>query len=221
MVIACIALTVALGGTSFAAVTLARNSVGTKQLKKNAVISSKVKNRSLLAADFKCGQLPRGAPGAPGAPGTIGPPGPFPDPLPAGQTVRGNYAIFEHSATAGLYLVNAFSYGFRLTAAPSPHYLNTGAPPTPECPGSVTAPSAAAGHLCVYEAGVSNFTNRRTCDPETAACLFASSNREGLAVAASVTSSGIAYVWGSWAVTAGATTGPSYAGLPRGGAFAK
>jgi hypothetical protein len=32
--------------------------VGTAQLKANAVISSKVKNHSLLAADFKPGQLP-------------------------------------------------------------------------------------------------------------------------------------------------------------------
>src|ERR671925_438088 len=81
-VIACIALTVALGGTSYAAVTLPRASVGTAQLKKNAVVSSKVKNRSLLAVDFKRGQLPRGAQGpqgpagATGATGATGPIGP-------------------------------------------------------------------------------------------------------------------------------------------------
>ena len=39
LVVACIALAIALGGTSYAAVTLPRNSVGTKQLKKNAVNS--------------------------------------------------------------------------------------------------------------------------------------------------------------------------------------
>jgi collagen triple helix repeat protein len=72
MVIACIALTVALGGTSYAAVTLPRGSVGTAQLKKNAVISAKVKNRSLLAVDFKLGQLPRGARGPQGLPGATG-----------------------------------------------------------------------------------------------------------------------------------------------------
>lgn len=73
MVVACIALTVALGGTSVAAVNaLPKNSVGTKQLKKNAVNSAKVKNRSLLAVDFKAGQLPAGPPGAPGAPGAKG-----------------------------------------------------------------------------------------------------------------------------------------------------
>ena len=54
---------------------LGPNTVGTKQLKRNAVISSKIKNRSLLAVDFKAGQLPRGAQGAPGPPGRNGRPG--------------------------------------------------------------------------------------------------------------------------------------------------
>jgi hypothetical protein len=75
LVIACLALTVALGGTGYAAITLPRNSVGTKQLKKNAVISSKVKNRSLKRVDFATGQLPRGARGATGATGAQGPQG--------------------------------------------------------------------------------------------------------------------------------------------------
>src|SRR4029077_14294419 len=44
--------------------------------KKNAVISSKGKNHSLLAADFKSGQLPRGAQGPQGAQGAQGPAGP-------------------------------------------------------------------------------------------------------------------------------------------------
>jgi hypothetical protein len=59
MVIACLALAVALSGTSYAQIlNVPVNSVGTAQLKANAVISSKVKNHSLLAADFKPGQLP-------------------------------------------------------------------------------------------------------------------------------------------------------------------
>ncbi|MEA2492586.1 MAG: hypothetical protein QOJ29_497 [Thermoleophilaceae bacterium] len=67
MTVALIALFVALGGTGYAAMKLPRNSVGSAQLKSDAVRSSKVKNRSLLAKDFKAGQLPRGARGAPAA----------------------------------------------------------------------------------------------------------------------------------------------------------
>jgi hypothetical protein len=77
MVVASLALLVALGGTSIAATgNVPLLSVGTPQLKSNAVISSKVKNRSLLAVDFKQGQLPRGARGPQGPPGPTGPTGP-------------------------------------------------------------------------------------------------------------------------------------------------
>jgi hypothetical protein len=69
MVLAFVALLVALAGTSYAAIQLPANSVGTKQLKKNAVISKKVKNRSLKAVDFAAGQLPRGPQGAQGPAG--------------------------------------------------------------------------------------------------------------------------------------------------------
>jgi hypothetical protein len=47
MVVACIALAVALGGTSYAAIKLPRNSVGTNQLQKNAVVASKLNARSV------------------------------------------------------------------------------------------------------------------------------------------------------------------------------
>ena len=78
-VTATLALIVALGGTSYAAVVLPRNSVGSKQLKKgavtnsklraNAVTSGKVRNGALLARDFKVGQLPAGAVGPVGPAG--------------------------------------------------------------------------------------------------------------------------------------------------------
>jgi hypothetical protein len=72
MVVACIALVFAMTGAGYAAGMLGPNTVGTRQLKKNAVISAKVKNRSLLAVDFRSGQLPRGPQGPPGAQGAQG-----------------------------------------------------------------------------------------------------------------------------------------------------
>jgi hypothetical protein len=74
--VAYLALFVALGGSSYAALKLPKNSVGSKQIKANAINSSKVRNASLLARDFKAGQLHAGLPGpkgAPGAPGAAGP----------------------------------------------------------------------------------------------------------------------------------------------------
>ena len=73
-VISLLALFIALGGTSYAALALPRNSVGAAQLKKGAVRSADVKNRSLRAVDFRRSALPvgpQGPPGAPGADGTV------------------------------------------------------------------------------------------------------------------------------------------------------
>ena len=76
MIVACIALMVAMGGTGYAAIRLPRNSVGAKQIKRNAVTSSKVRNGSLLSADFAAGQLPAGPQGPQGNTGATGPQGP-------------------------------------------------------------------------------------------------------------------------------------------------
>ncbi len=86
LVIACVALGIALGGTGYATVLqVPKNSVGTAQLKSsavtngklapNAVTSAKVRNRSLLRADFAAGQLPAGPAGPTGPAGPAGPPG--------------------------------------------------------------------------------------------------------------------------------------------------
>ncbi|WP_026911954.1 hypothetical protein [Patulibacter minatonensis] len=85
MVVACVALSVALGGTSYAAVALPRNSVGTAQLrpsavsvakvKDGAITTAKVKDGSLLRRDFKAGELPAGGVGPAGPTGPQGPAG--------------------------------------------------------------------------------------------------------------------------------------------------
>jgi hypothetical protein len=76
-VIATLALFLALGGaTAYAASTLGKNSVGSKQLKRNAVTGAKVKDGSLSARDFRAGALPRGERGATGERGPTGGRGP-------------------------------------------------------------------------------------------------------------------------------------------------
>jgi hypothetical protein len=81
LVISIVALVVALGGTGYAALRLPDASVGTNQLKDGAVTARKVHAHTLLAKDFKPGQLgrlssgPPGPRGAPGVPGSLGAPG--------------------------------------------------------------------------------------------------------------------------------------------------
>jgi hypothetical protein len=57
MAVACVALVMALSGVGYAAATLPRNSVGTAQLKDNAVTPAKVMNRSLKAIDLADGAV--------------------------------------------------------------------------------------------------------------------------------------------------------------------
>jgi hypothetical protein len=98
LVVAMLALAFALTGTGIAAVAaLPRNSVGTRQLRNGAVVSSKVRNHSLLARDFRRGQLPRGPIGPAGPAGPQGPAGPA---GPAGPS--GNLAVSVHEADAAV-----------------------------------------------------------------------------------------------------------------------
>ncbi|HEX5909109.1 MAG TPA: hypothetical protein VFY44_01370 [Thermoleophilaceae bacterium] len=72
--IAFVALLVAFTGSSFAAPAreAASKLVSGSKIKKESITGKQVKNGSLLAADFKSGQLPRGAAGAQGPAGARG-----------------------------------------------------------------------------------------------------------------------------------------------------
>lgn len=85
-VMATVAVFIALGGSSYAAITLTKNSVKSKHIAKGAVKrsdigkravnSAKVADFSLLAKDFKSGQLPTGPQGGDkGEKGDTGAPG--------------------------------------------------------------------------------------------------------------------------------------------------
>ena len=123
--ISILALIVALGGVSYAAVQLPKNSVGAKQLKKKAVTASKikrnsittvkVKNRSLLAADFKEGQLPQGPQGPRGPRGATGPQG---TPGPMGPAYR-----FDRVSVPLLPLTGDFQPVVTTSALPAGSYV--------------------------------------------------------------------------------------------------
>ena len=70
-VVASLALFVALGGTSYAALTITG-----KDVKDSSLTGKDVKDASLLSKDFRAGQLPAGPQGPAGAQGEQGPAGP-------------------------------------------------------------------------------------------------------------------------------------------------
>lgn len=67
-----LALVVALGGVSYAAVAIPKNSVGSKQIINSSVKSADIKNGSLKGVDFKAGEVPSGAQGPAGPAGPAG-----------------------------------------------------------------------------------------------------------------------------------------------------
>jgi hypothetical protein len=174
MTIALIALLVAMGGTGYAAVKLPKNSVGAAQLKKNAVTSAKVKDRSLTARDFKPGDLPAGPKGDVGAKGDQGPrgdqgpkgdtgatgqtgqPGPFPATLPQGKTVTGAWATSGVATAGGQAAYDDLSFGWPLASDYAVDVVSTFPSTDPHCPGTLGAPTAEQGYLCVYQRATHN-----------------------------------------------------------------
>lgn len=144
LVIAVLALVIAAGGASYAA-GLAKNSVGTTQLKSGAVTSAKVKDKSLLAKDFKPGQLPAGATGAsgpagaPGAPGANGTASGWAWIAADGTVTRSGgqspitNADITHTASSGVYAITASGWKAGFISTPfSAALIGTG-------PGEITA----------------------------------------------------------------------------------
>lgn len=108
-VTATLALFIALGGVSWAAVTLPRNSVGTTQLRAGAVRSTDVKDRSLQLRDLST----RARSSLRGQAGPAGPAGPagaaavkhFAAVSATGALLRGNATSGGNAGATGTYVV--------------------------------------------------------------------------------------------------------------------
>lgn len=135
---------VVLGGGAYAAMKLPKNSVGTKQLRNGAVTKKKIKKSTLRELKGARGPVgPQGAAGAAASPGGT---------IPAGVTLRGVAVASLVSPTIGNSSTgNGISFGGgQLAARPVAHIVPPGGPSTAQCPGTVEAPEAASGNLCVY-----------------------------------------------------------------------
>ena len=149
MVVACVALVIALGGTSYAAISLPANSVGTKQIKDRAVTKKKISARTIASLRGARGARglagpagPAGAGGAAGpagAAGAVGPPGPValayidsgPSLLAGAQSTEQAYCPLGWSATGGGAIASSKAAGVTINSSDQ-----LGFPHVPLDPGS-------------------------------------------------------------------------------------
>jgi hypothetical protein len=224
MLVGLTALFVALGGTGYAAMVLPAHSVGTRQLKRNAVISSKVRDFSLLRRDFKRGQLPRGpqgpaGPRGPAGPqGATGPAGPAGasalSSVPSGQTIRGAIGSDFHAfdASASDFGVDAtFPIPAPVGVSDSDVFVNVAgwqdaggqtAPTTTDtsagCTGTPSNPTAPAGQVCIYVSGADHAFNLAGDS-----VLFGTgASRYGFKLKWDASAAGDTFVDATWAYTA-------------------
>ena len=135
-------------GHAAGSLVVGKNSVGTAQLKKDAVTGPKVKNGSLTAADFKAGTLqpgpagpkgdkgdagPKGDPGAAGAKGDNGDRGPAgPSGISGYRVYLSNSMTLNPGKTASAIAVcptgkKALGGGFQLSPGATATFSSTGA----------------------------------------------------------------------------------------------
>jgi hypothetical protein len=206
-----LALFVALGGTSYAAIKLPANSVGTKQVRKGAVTlrmlapSARVALRSSGTGNGPAGPAgPQGQTGQQGPKGEVGPAGPagpLTTTLPSGQTLRGVYNNLDIATAAGQSVQTAISFGFTLPTAPTVHWIASGKSAPAACPGNAKLPQASPGHLCVYESDHANNDAINTFPIDSHGGAF-TAERFGFGVSTRSAGSGEFWSRGTWAVTA-------------------
>jgi hypothetical protein len=202
--VAVLALIVALGGTSYATIT-----VTGAQIRDGSITTRDIRNGTLRAEDFgrqllagrqvgtseqgharPAGRRPQPAPArAVGAPLTF-------DTLPSGQILAGVFDVRGNAVQAGDTFRTTLPFGHKLPAHPTAVRLlaNPGFT-TPDCQGSGGDPEPAPGVLCIYVDGTGNQPDVRI--------NFAGSNNvvqlTGTGLAVRATRPGGLYAFGGWA----------------------
>jgi len=179
LVVSLIALFVALGGTSYAAITsLPTNSVGTPQLKNGAVTATKL-NHAVAKSYVKYG-------------GT----------LPSGRTEVGDWGFGDTAeGGAGAESWPVFTFPVPLAKGVT-HTVAVNATSAPHCAG---AGHAAPGYLCVYVADPTNtdaIHNYNIFNPESADGGDNTSGAHGFGIYLAATTIGAWNITGTYAVTA-------------------
>jgi hypothetical protein len=210
LIVACLALVFAMAGGAFAATgaltkTESREvaKIAKKQAKKYAGKNGKTGKNGTNGTNGANGakgdtgatgpQGPAGPQGPQGPQGIQGPQGPagqtgFTETLPSAKTETGAWAF----SGEGIHQF-ALSFNIPLSKAPNHvHVLAPGEEETTECPGTLDAPEAAPGEMCLYTALQENGAS-----PPSGTGVYASG-----VVFSSIGSTPASFSNGTWAVTA-------------------
>jgi hypothetical protein len=140
----------------------------------------------------------RGATGSTGPAGATGAAGSLPRVLPSGSTETGTFFAEGTAATVADLAAASISFAIPLASAPSPTIVTSGT--TSSCAGSVTAPTAAPGALCIYVGAQTNVGEIASYNPFGGVGGTASAFGAGVIVDSD--GPGNFYSDGTWAVTA-------------------
>ena len=206
LVIAIVALVAALGGTAIAALP----GLNSKQKKEVKKIAGK-----LVQAGPAGPAGPQGAPGASatgspgpagpagskgatgptgtaGSAGPTGPAGPTETKLPGGETSTGVWGFADKGPS---FIFVPISFPLRVEPEPATRFREVGAPPTEECPGSVTNPEAAPGNLCVYASNIGGTASKFSVGQ------YGDDRTSGVVLEFSLSAGESGFARGTWAVT--------------------
>ena len=205
-VMATIAVFIALGGSSYAAVKLTRNSVGERHIRAGAVGTSELRDGSVRLRDLRAADVrtlrgastagPAGPAGPTGPSGAAGPQGATGrsalEPLRSGETMTGAYLIDEHATAAAQDWRVAVPFPVSAPADVVDIQVD-GVTGGETCTGSVSAPTAPPGALCIYREMTVN---------GTMAAGRGDRPRTGFIVELISAGVGDAFAEGTWAYTA-------------------
>lgn len=113
-------------------------------------------------------------------------------------TVRGTYAIKEIATESNISAFADISFGVAFPSTPTTHVIRKGGVVPAGCSGSPSLPSAARGHLCIFEQYSFNVLSSDTCGP---AGVCPGASRFGTAVRAIADVTGPFQSMGTWAAT--------------------
>ncbi len=165
-VMATVAVFIALGGASYAALKLPKNSVGTKQIRNSAITAAKIKKGAVTGAKINLstlGTVPSAtrafeatsatnavnaanaaaAARAAEADGLSGP-------LASGKTLVGTFGLAGETGNFGNTALAVISFPIPLATAPTFNDMEPGESSS-ACPGAAKEPKAAPGNLCLYD----------------------------------------------------------------------